>query len=131
MIHSLGSSYIRIFADEDPAPAGDVIDQDYMAETLRTLGDIAARYGVTLLAETNGVYADTAVLRELLDAVNHPNVAALWDVHHPYRYLGEKPEETIANLGDYIRYVHVKDSIMENGKVEYKLMGEGDLPGCT
>jgi fatty-acyl-CoA synthase len=55
-------------------------------------------------------------------------VAALWDIHHPYRYVGEKPSETVSNLGGYIRYVHVKDSVMENGKAMYKLMGYGDLP---
>ena len=26
------------------------------------------------------------------------------------------------------KYVHTKDSISVNGKIEYKLMGEGDMP---
>ena len=78
--------------------------------------------------ETNGVYADTARLRDLLNQVRSDSVAALWDIHHPYRYAGESPEETVTNLGAYIKYVHVKDSVMENGKVSYRMMGEGDLP---
>ena len=32
------------------------------------------------------------------------------------------------NLGAYIKYTHIKDSVMENGRVAYKMMGEGDLP---
>ena len=59
---------------------------------------------------------------------NHPNVAVLWDMHHPYRYMGETAADTINNIGPYIRHVHVKDSVMKDGKAEYKLMGEGDLP---
>ncbi|MCL2754293.1 MAG: AMP-binding protein, partial [Oscillospiraceae bacterium] len=47
---------------------------------------------------------------------------------HPYRYGGESPAQTVANLGSYIRYIHVKDSVVVDGKSQYKLMGDGDLP---
>ena len=127
LANKLNTPYIRILADQDPAPGGEV-DHGYIAETLRLLAGFAEQYEVMLLVESNGVYADTKVLRRLLDTVAHPSVAALWDIHHPFRFFNETPEETIANLGDYIRYVHVKDSIIVDGKIEYKLMGEGDLP---
>ena len=45
-----------------------------------------------------------------------------------YRYGNETPEQTVQNLGAYIKYTHIKDSVMENGRVAYKMMGEGDLP---
>ena len=38
---------------------------------------------MTLLLETNGAYADTARLRDLLTDLASDNVAALWDMHHP------------------------------------------------
>ncbi|MBE6611830.1 MAG: AMP-dependent synthetase, partial [Ruminococcaceae bacterium] len=123
----LGTPYIRVLADLDAAPAGE-IDDVYMADAIREVAEIAKDTGVTLLIETNGVYADTRRLRALLDAVNLPYVAALWDTHHPYRFMNELPAETVANLGDYIKHVHVKDSVMENGAVKYKLMGQGDMP---
>lgn len=35
----------------------------------------------------------------------------------------------MANLGDEIYYVQVKDSVVdENGEIEYRMMGLGDLP---
>ena len=80
------------------------------------------------MVETNGVYADTARLRRLLEQLSSDAVAALWDMHHPYRFMGEKPEQTVQNLGAYIKYVHVKDSVMTEQGVEYRMMGEGDLP---
>lgn len=53
----------------------------------------------------------------------------LWDIQHPYRHCGEKPKQTVANLGDEIYYVQVKDSVVdENGEIEYRMMGLGDLP---
>ncbi len=67
-------------------------------------------------------------LFNLLNRVKSDAVGALWDIHHPYRFMNEKPETTVQNLGGYIKYTHIKDSVIENGKVVYKMMGEGDLP---
>ena len=35
---------------------------------------------------------------------------------------------TIQNLGAYIKHVHVKDSLVTNGELEYCLISEGALP---
>ncbi|HEX2952558.1 MAG TPA: AMP-binding protein, partial [Bacillota bacterium] len=123
----LGTPYIRILADLEPQPDGEVDDQVVLV-ALQRLVPIAEENGVTLLVETNGVYSDTARLCNLLNQVASDAVAALWDVHHPYRYAGETPGKTVANLGAYIKYVHVKDSVVENGKTQYQMMGDGDLP---
>ena len=96
--------------------------------SLKKLAPSAEEKGVTLLVETNGVYTDTRRLFNLLNSVGSDAVAALWDIHHPYRFAGETPGQTVQNLGAYIKYVHVKDSVMEDGKVSYRMMGEGDLP---
>ena len=127
LAQQINAPYIRVLADLEAAPNGEV-DDAYVAEQLKKLAPIAAQYDVTLLVETNGVYSDTHRLRALLDSINSHKIAALWDMHHPYRFAGESPEQTVANLGELIKYVHIKDSVMENGKVVYKMMGEGDLP---
>ncbi len=123
----LNTPYIRILADLTPAPEGEV-DDSFIAEVLKEAAAVAEAKNVTLLVETNGVYSDTKRLRKLLDTVNSPAVAALWDMHHPYRYMGETGAETVENLGDYIKFIHVKDSQIVDGKLTYKLMGEGDMP---
>ncbi len=123
----LNTPYIRILADLTPAPEGEV-DDNFIAEVLKEAAAVAESKNVTLLVETNGVYSDTKRLKKLLDDVNSPAVGALWDMHHPYRYMGETGEETVANLGDYIKFIHVKDSEIKDGKLTYKLMGEGDMP---
>ncbi|HHW13037.1 MAG TPA: AMP-binding protein [Firmicutes bacterium] len=123
----LGTPYVRILADQDPHPKDEVDDAVVLA-ALRRLVPVAEAKGVTLLVETNGVYADTRRLCNLLNQVGSDAVGALWDLHHPYRFAGEKPETTVQNLGAYIKYVHIKDSVVEDGVVKYKMMGEGDLP---
>lgn len=123
----LGTPYIRVLADLEPHPTVEVDDEAVLNALLR-LVPVAEENGVTLLVETNGVYSDTTRLCRLLDRVSSDAVAALWDIHHPYRYAGELPGKTVQNLGAYIKYVHVKDSVMEDGAVKYRMMGEGDLP---
>ncbi|MBR4111704.1 MAG: AMP-binding protein, partial [Ruminiclostridium sp.] len=123
----LNTPYIRILADLTPAPEGEV-DDSFIAEVLKEVAAIAESRKVTLLVETNGVYSDTKRLKKLLDTVNSPAVGALWDMHHPYRYMGETGQQTVENLGDYIKFIHVKDSQIVDGKLTYKLMGQGDMP---
>ncbi|MBQ3667658.1 MAG: AMP-binding protein [Clostridia bacterium] len=84
--------------------------------------------GITLLIETVGIYADTKRLQLLLDAFARDSLSALWDVHHTCRFAGETPQQTITNLGAYVKHVHMKDSLLNDGKVEYTLPGEGTLP---
>ncbi len=124
---TLNTPYIRILGDLDPEPAGEV-DDDFIVEEIKAIVPYAEENGVTLLVETNGVYCDTKRLFNLLNEVGSDNVAALWDIHHTVRYGKETPEITLQNLGAYIKHVHVKDSVVENGVTVYKMMGEGDLP---
>jgi len=124
----IGASYIRVLGDRNPEANGE-IDDDFVIATMKELVPVAEKYNVTLLLETNGVYADTKRLKKVLDAIGSRKVAALWDMHHPYRYMHESPRETITNLGEHIKHVHVKDSIVDkDGKVVYKMMGTGDMP---
>jgi len=123
----LGASYIRVLGDRNAAPSGEV-DDEVVIETMKQLVPVAEKYNVTLLLETNGVYADSARLKRVLDAIGSRKVAALWDMHHPYRFFGESPKQTADTLGEYIKHVHVKDSVMDGDKVTYKLMGTGDMP---
>lgn len=81
----------------NPAP-GPAIDDQAVATILKALALQAKAKGVTLLVETNGAYADTARLARLLDAVGSDAVAALWDIHHPFRFFRESPETTMKNL---------------------------------
>ena len=128
LAQKLGTPYIRILADRDAQPEGDAVDDAAIVEQLKKLAPQAERAGVTLLVETNGVFADTARLHALLNAVSSDAVAALWDMHHPYRVAGESAEKTVQNLGAYIKYTHIKDSVAGQNGVEYRMMGEGDLP---
>lgn len=122
----VGVPYVRVLGDASPE-AGD-IDYDFVLKNAYNLCEYAENKNVKILIETNGVFADSKLLQKLLKDVNHKNIGVLWDIHHPFRYFNESPAETYSLLKDYICFVHVKDSLVKDGKVTYKMMGYGDVP---
>ena len=97
-------------------------------DVLNTVLKSAEQRNVSLLIETSGIYSDTAVLRDVLEQFASDNLAALWDMYSPYFINGEDSETTIKNLGAYIKHVHIKDAVITDGKPEFCLIGEGEMP---
>ncbi len=100
-------------------------EEDLVRQNLRALLPVAQARQITLLIKTSGIFADTTRLRKLLDDFASDHLAALWDMHHPYRDQGESADTTIKNLGAYVRHVHLRDS---DDSGAYNLIGEGTLP---
>ena len=99
-------------------------DNDTAKKFITAVLPKAEKAGVTLVIETSGAFCDTAALRELLDSFASDNLAALWDMYSTFFKAGEQPEETIKNLGAYVKQVHIKDFDGEG----FCLIGEGKLP---
>jgi fatty-acyl-CoA synthase len=118
--------YIRVLGDKDPSPGP--ADPKLTEDNLRALLPDAAQKNVVLLLESNGVYADSGALKALMEKINHPSLAVLWDVHHPYRYCHESVQTTYAALKPWIKHIHIKDSVVEGGKTVYRMVGQGDVP---
>jgi fatty-acyl-CoA synthase len=127
LAQKLGVPYVRVLGDKDGAP-GPQRDLDFVREQYIKVCDYAADKNVTPLIETNGVLADTKVTAEFIKSVNRSNSGILWDIHHPFRYFGESPETTLRNLDGHIKYLHIKDSVMKDGQVSYRMLGYGDVP---
>ena len=89
---------------------------------------VAEEKGITVLIETVGVFSNTAKLRDVLNEFASDNLAALWEMYAPYCLNREDAEETIRNLGAYVRHVHLKDAENVDGNISFCLMGEGSLP---
>ena len=92
------------------------------------LGHFALEHGVRLLIETHGVWSDSEKLARLMSTVSCEGVGVLWDVHHPYRFKGERPETTFQNLRPWLCHTHFKDSVANGDGYRYALPGFGDLP---
>ena len=119
--------YVRVLVSSVPQPTG----SENLAQTRDLYAQLCAYAegkNVKVLLETNGTLANSKVMADLMRSIDSPNAGVLWDIHHPYRFYHETPQETYEALKDWICYLHVKDSVMKDGKVEYRMMGYGDVP---
>jgi sugar phosphate isomerase/epimerase len=119
--------YVRVLGDRGPGPEEE-IDFHFVKENISELVSYSSGKGVKVLIETNGVFADPAKMLRLLEAVGSDDLGVLWDVHHPYRFMGISIAETYKALKEHICHVHIKDSIEKDGKIIYKMLGYGDVP---
>ena len=141
--HLIKAAHQRVGGPDDPVleHAEHLGRQQLLADAvvvvqarLRTPADCALcnyarNKNVRVLVESCGLFSDTALLGYFVRKADPQTRGVLWDIQHPYRHCGEKPKQTVANLGDEIYYVQVKDSVVdENGEIEYRMMGLGDLP---
>ena len=122
---TLGASTIRVFGGGIGSEAERAEAAKRVASALAALGDHAAQTGaVRVVLETHDAFSTGTQAADVLRQAAHPQVRALWDLHHPFRQ-GEPPLETFRALGPYVEQTHVKDS--KPGGT-YCLLGEGDIP---
>ncbi len=117
---NLGVEYIGIHTQCE--------DQDQCAARIRGILETACAGGATLLVETSGAYADTARLRDLLNRFADDHLGAVWNMYETYCRGKEDAEQTITNLGAYVKHVHIHDYRIVGGAPTPELIGEGLLP---
>lgn len=125
--HDMSIPYVRVLADYGPEQSG-TISIEPVAESIKAIAEYAKKNNVEILIETNGFFANAWNMVDLLNAVNDDAVGVLWDIHHPYMFFCEPPEQTVGMIGDLIRHVHVKDSIFQGDQIHYSMVGSGEIP---
>lgn len=120
---------LRVFGGDG---TGENIEQEntWVIDALREVAPDAERAGVTVMLETHDGFASAYRCATVLNAVNSPAIAALWDSHHPYR-MGETAQEVWDVLGPRIAHVHVKDARKDSNEKsgwQLVLVGEGEVP---
>ena len=124
---SLKIPYIQFKCDPNTCPQMD-IDLDLLVDNLSLAATYADKNDVMLLIETNGAFSDSHLLKDLLKIIANPRLGILWNVHNPYRFCLETIAETYETLNNYVKYVHLSDSLMGDNGPEYCLLGNGDIP---
>lgn len=94
-------------------------------EKLAPFVAMAEKANVTLLLESEGAMADTKKLVEVLDFFACDHLAACWNAHSTCLMQKETPEQTITNLGAYVRHVRLTDGASIGSP---ELVGEGEMP---
>ena len=99
-------------------------DTDKIYSLLLPAVRLAERTDTELLLETSGALCDTSKITEIIKRFASAAIGVSWNIRETYFTAGETAENTIKQLGAYIRYVRLGDR--KDGK--NVLIGEGDLP---
>ncbi|NLL63584.1 MAG: AMP-binding protein [Ruminococcaceae bacterium] len=130
---NINAPYIKVYAEDVEAESKNVKANEKAKEIVKKTVTaflekaikIAEKEEVIILVTTRNFFADTRLLSEILKHFSSDYIAADWNMHDTYFIGGEEAEETITNLGAYIKLVHIVDA-KKSG--EYALVGEGNLP---
>lgn len=123
----LGADFIRVFGSWHlKSPPGEWMT-DAATDTLSALVDTAAQAKVKMALETHDEFNSSARVAKVINRLDSPWVVALWDLMHPFR-VGDTMDLVLANLGDRLGYVHVKDGRRRGDTWETTMPGEGEMP---
>lgn len=124
----LAAPGLRVFGDTIRSGADRESTQSWIAESVRSLADIAESRGVEVWIENHGDFVTAAQTAAILKQADCPNVGVVWDPANSYVAALERPAEGAAQLGEAIRHVHIKDLQRQQDTWSYVLTGEGEFP---
>jgi sugar phosphate isomerase/epimerase len=119
-----GSPFIRVFPGRTPAE----MDRDAAAAMARRracqLADLAEPYSAVPILETHDDWGASSEVVRLVADCEPGDFPVIWDVRHTWA-AKEAPDDVIRTLGPRLQHVHVKDSVIVNGKETPSLLGAG------
>ena len=130
MLHvaaACGADTLRTYTKYS-APLADIIA--WTIRDLRSITALAADLGVMVVLENHEDFTGP-VLAQILSAVDHGNVRALYDYGNS-QMVGEDPFDALAAMAPFIQRVHAKDHVLIQGPhgpvVQGVPFGSGRLP---
>lgn len=128
LAQGLNCPYVRVFPNNFPKDQDKNTTLQLIVDGLKTLGDYARDKNVTVLLETHGDVVWIADLVSIMQGVAHPAVGLIWDISNMWTVTKEDPADAYQKLKPYIRHTHIKDATLADGKLQYTLLGQGDVP---
>ncbi|MDR1639948.1 MAG: sugar phosphate isomerase/epimerase [Clostridiales bacterium] len=123
----LGIPNIRVFGDAFPEGRTKAQTIKAVAEGISEISEICGDK-ICVLLEVHGEFNRSEVLAQTMESLSAgTNAGLIWDIEHSYRVYGNDIEGFYNVVRPYVRHVHVKDCLIENGKTEARLMGEGGI----
>ncbi len=101
--------------------------RDEVVARLKVLAKMAEDGGVVLVHENCDGWGGQGPEQtlELLERVGSPALKLVWDTGNPVPHEQDGWDYYTA-VKDHVVYVHIKDGVMEDGKMTYTYPGEGD-----
>ncbi|HUS02751.1 MAG TPA: sugar phosphate isomerase/epimerase family protein [Chitinophagaceae bacterium] len=128
LAQQIGCANIRVFPNLLPKNQDANKTMDLIANGLLHLGEYAMGSNVYVLMETHGDLVKSDDVEKIMKAAEHKHVGLVWDVTNMWTITKEFPAAVYKKLKRYIRHTHIKDAKVIDGKVQYTLLGQGEVP---
>jgi len=128
LAEQINCPFVRVFPNGLPKDQDRNQTIDLIIKGLLELGDYAKGSKVSVLMETHGDLTKTDDLEAIMQSAHHEHTGLVWDVTNMWTITKESPVEVYERLKKYIRHTHIKDAKLVDGKVQYVLMGQGEVP---
>ncbi len=124
-----GCPFVRVFPNNLPKDGDKQVTIDLITNGLIELGDYAKNTNVTVLMETHGDLVHSNDLEKIMQRASQTQTGLVWDITNMWTITKEPPAAVYGKLKKYIHHAHIKDAkLLPDGKVEYVLLGQGDVP---
>ena len=128
LAQKISCPYVRVFPNNFPKEREKGETLQLIAKGLNELGNYAKGKNVTVLLETHGDVVRIADLLAIMEVAAHPQVGLVWDVCNMWTVTKEDPAVAYRLLKPYIRHTHIKDAKLAADKLQYTLLGQGEVP---
>jgi sugar phosphate isomerase/epimerase len=120
--------FVRVFPNNFPKGQDRNATIDLITKGLLELGDFSKDSKVTVLMETHGDLVKSEDLQKIMQHAAHAHTGLVWDIANMWSVTKESPVEVYQKLKKYILHTHIKDNKLFNGKLQYTLLGRGEVP---
>lgn len=128
LAQEINCPYVRVFPNNFPKDQERAATIGLITEGLHALADHAKGSKVSVLMETHGDVVKTDDLLTIMGATPHKHTGLVWDISNMWTITKEPPVEVYQKLANYIRHTHIKDAKLIEGKLQYTLLGRGEVP---
>jgi sugar phosphate isomerase/epimerase len=128
LAQQLDCPFVRVFPNNFPKDQEKEVTLELIIKGLLELADHAKGSKVSVLVESHGDLVKISDLETVMKAAKHPNAGMIWDVANMWTITHEPPADAYKVLHPYIRHTHIKDAKTADGKIQYVLLGKGDVP---
>lgn len=120
--------YVRVFPNNFPKNQSRDETIELITKGLQELGSYAQGSNVSVLMETHGDLVKTSDLETIIRSADGAHTGLVWDIANMWSVTREPPTQVYQKLKKYIRHTHIKDGMLADGKLNYTLLGQGEVP---
>lgn len=128
LAEKINCPYVRVFPNKFPKEQDKNTTMELISSGLLHLANHAKGSRVKVLMETHGDVVLSADIEKIMQSAQHTHTGLVWDVANMWTITRESPAAVYKKLKKYILHTHIKDALVRDGMIEYKLLGAGEVP---